>query len=70
MDGDGAVSIQDALERSRYSAAERSQGLLCYPSGVLTIRSILAMNEVFILAFEPDERGYARGLIDQEADRG
>lgn len=59
--------IEHSLEQARESAVEKSKGLLRYPSGVLTALSILAMNEAFVLTFDPSERELARELLDATA---
>ena len=69
MASDEPMNIKDALEQSRQSAFERAQGILRYPSGQPTIRAILAIGEVFILSFDPDERELVRELIYPETAR-
>ena len=66
--GEG-VGLKEALEDSRDSAIQRSEGLVAYPVGVPTIRSIIAMNEAFLVTFQdPDDRAHLRGIIYPQDD--
>ena len=59
----GDCSAEVAIIASRKEAVEKSENLTRYPTtGELTIVSIIAMNEAFILAFAPAEQAKVRDL--------
>lgn len=53
------------ITAAKASSFERADGLNCYPSGAPSIRTYIAAQEAFELAFNGEE-AYARRLLEQD----